>query len=119
VTSRVSFLGAVADQALPALYREALAVIYVPFDEDYGLVTLEAFLAAKPVVTASDSGGTLEFVDDGVTGAVTPPDPAALGAAVGALHASRARAASLGDAGRSRASAITWDGVIDRLVSHG
>lgn len=119
VSHRVSFLGAIGDQALPALYRDALAVIYVPFDEDYGLVTLEAFLAAKPVVTASDSGGTLEFVDDGVTGAVTPPEPEALGAAVAALHASRARAASLGDAGRSRAAAITWDGVIDRLVSHG
>lgn len=119
VAARVTFLGAVGDDALPALYRDALAVIYVPFDEDYGLVTLEAFLAAKPVVTATDSGGTLEFVDDGVTGSVAAPDPEALGGAVAALHASRARAASLGDAGRARAAAITWDGVIDRLVSHG
>ncbi len=119
VARRVSFLGAVGDDALPALYREALAVIYVPFDEDYGLVTLEAFLAAKPVVTAADSGGTLEFVDDGVTGAVAPPEPEALGDAVAALHASRGRAASLGEAGRARAAAITWDGVVDRLVSHG
>lgn len=119
VRARVSFLGAVGDDALPALYRDALAVMYVPYDEDYGLVTLEAFLAAKPVVTASDSGGTLEFVDDGVTGAVTAPEPEALGAAVAALHGSRARAAALGEAGRARASAITWDDVIERLVSHG
>jgi glycosyltransferase involved in cell wall biosynthesis len=119
VSARVSFLGAVADDVLPALYRDALAVMYVPYDEDYGLVTLEAFLAAKPVVTASDSGGTLEFVDDGVTGVVTAPEPEALGAAVAALHGSRARAAALGDAGRARASAITWDAVIERLVSHG
>ncbi len=119
VRARVSFLGAVGDDALPALYRDALAVMYVPYDEDYGLVTLEAFLAAKPVVTASDSGGTLEFVDDGVTGAVTAPEPEALGAAVAALHGSRTRAAALGEAGRARASAITWDDVIERLVSHG
>ncbi len=119
VRARVTFLGAVGDDALPALYRDALAVMYVPYDEDYGLVTLEAFLAAKPVVTASDSGGTLEFVDDGVTGAVTAPEPEALGAAVAALHGSRAGAAALGDAGRARASAITWDAVIERLVSHG
>lgn len=119
VSARVSFLGAVSDEVLPGLYRDALAVIYVPFDEDYGLVTLEAFLAAKPVVTAADSGGTLEFVADGVTGSVAPPDPEALGAAVAALHGARGRAASLGDAGRTRAAAITWDHVIDRLVSHG
>ncbi len=119
VAHRVTFLGGVSDDALPALYRDALAVVYVPFDEDYGLVTLEAFLAAKPVVTASDSGGTLEFVEDGVTGRVTAPEPRAIGEAVAELHGARHVAARLGSAGRERAAAITWDQVIDRLVSHG
>ena len=119
VTHRVTFLGGVSDDELPALYRDALAVVYVPFDEDYGLVTLEAFLAAKPVVTASDSGGTLEFVEDGVTGRVTAPEPRAIGEAVAQLHGARQVAARLGAAGRERAAAITWDQVIDRLVSHG
>ena len=32
-------------------------MVFAPFDEDYGYVTLEAFEARKPVVTASDSGG--------------------------------------------------------------
>jgi glycosyltransferase involved in cell wall biosynthesis len=90
----------------------------VPFDEDYGLVTLEGFLAAKPVVTASDSGGTLEFVDDGVNGAVTAPEPAAIGDAVRRLDERRADAAAFGAAGRERAAAITWDAVIERLVAH-
>ena len=119
VAHRVTFLGAVSDDALPPLYRDALAVIYAPFDEDYGLVTLEGFLAAKPVVTATDSGGTLEFVEDGVTGRVTAPDPRALGQAVAELHGARHIAAAFGAAGRERATAITWDSVIDRLVSHG
>ena len=119
VASRVTFLGAVDDDALPALYRDALAVMYVPFDEDYGLVTLEAFLAGKPVVTASDSGGTREFVIDGTTGCVAAPEPEALGGAVAALHADRAHAAALGDAGRALALGITWDNVIERLVAHG
>ncbi len=118
VSHRVTFLGAVSDDDLPALYREALALVYVPFDEDYGLVTLEAFLAAKPVVTATDSGGTLEFVDDGVTGRVTEPTAEAIGQAVAELHGNRSLAAALGAAGRERASAITWDQVIERLVSH-
>lgn len=119
VTHRVRFLGAAPDDALPALYQNALAVMYVPYDEDYGLVTLEAFLAGKPVVTATDSGGTLEFVTHGVSGLVVPPEPDALGGAVAALHADRATAAALGDAGRTIASAITWDAVIERLVAHG
>lgn len=119
VAHRVTFLGAVGDDQLPALYQHALAVVYVPFDEDYGLVTLEGFLAAKPVVTASDSGGTLEFVEDGVTGRVTAPDARAVGEAVAELHGARHVAAALGAAGRERAAAITWDQVIDRLVSHG
>ncbi len=119
VRHRVTFLGAVSDADLPGLYRNALAVLYVPFDEDYGLVTLEGFLAAKPVVTATDSGGTREFVEDGVTGRVTDPEPRAIGEAVAELHGARHVAAALGAAGRERATAITWDSVIDRLVAHG
>ena len=62
---RVAFEGSVGDDRLVALYRDALAVSYAPFDEDYGYVTLEAFLAGRPVITAADSGGTLQFVLDG------------------------------------------------------
>ena len=119
VSHRVRFMGAVSDDALVELYRGALGVVYVPFDEDYGLVTLEGFLSAKPVVTAEDSGGTLEFVADGVNGFVVAPAPAAIADAVQRLHRRRADAASLGAAGRERAAAITWDQVIDRLVAHG
>lgn len=119
VAQRVTFLGAVSDHDLPGLYQNALAVVYVPFDEDYGLVTLEGFLAAKPVITAHDSGGTREFVEDGVTGRVTAPDPRAVGEAVAELHGARHLAAAFGAAGRERAAAITWDHVIERLVSHG
>ncbi len=39
------------------LYKDALAVVYPPYDEDFGYVTLEAFLSRKPVVTCTDSGG--------------------------------------------------------------
>ena len=99
------------------LYRNALAVLYPPFDEDFGYVTLEAFLARKPVVTATDSGGPNEFVVDGVNGFVRAPEPSAFAAAVNELAADRRRAASLGEAGYDRARTITWDGVIEKLVS--
>lgn len=119
VGDRVAFLGAVDDDTVLALYAGALGVIFAPYDEDYGYVTLEAFLAHKPLITARDSGGPLEFVEDGVNGFVCDPDPEALAAAIAALAGDRIRAASLGDAGFERARLVTWDGVVERLVNEG
>ena len=119
VTDRVTFAGAVSDDDLVPLYRDALGLAYAPFDEDYGLATLEAFLAEKPVITARDSGGTLEFVRDGVNGFVVEPDPAAVAEAIRRVDADRSLARALGRSGRDMAVTITWDTVIERLLSHG
>jgi glycosyltransferase involved in cell wall biosynthesis len=118
VADRVVFLGAVPDQQVVGLYAGALGVVFVPFDEDYGYVTLEAFLAHKPVVTALDAGGPLEFVEHGVNGLICEPSPGSVADAIGRLDGDRRNAAALGDAGFERARAITWDGVVERLV-HG
>ncbi len=116
LNSRVEFVGRVDDETLLELYAGALAVAFVPYDEDYGLVTLEAFLARKPVVTASDSGGTLEFVEDGVNGVVCAPEADEVADALNRLVADRGLAASLGEAGYERARHISWDTVIEKLV---
>jgi glycosyltransferase involved in cell wall biosynthesis len=92
-------------------------VLFAPYEEDYGYVTLEAFLAHKPVVTASDSGGTLEFVEDGTNGIVAAPSADAIAAAINRLASDVRLAARLGDNGHERARGITWDGVVERLVS--
>jgi glycosyltransferase involved in cell wall biosynthesis len=116
VSDRVIFVGPASGDELVKLYADAIAVMYVPFDEDYGYVTLEAFLSEKPVITASDSGGTLEFVIDGENGSVCPPDPEALGRAAARLAADKHLAARLGRAGCARARTITWDGVVEQLL---
>ena len=113
---RVVFAGAIGGEALINLYAGALAVVYAPFDEDYGYVTLEAFLCAKPVITATDSGGTLEFVVNDQNGFVCAPEPAAIGAAIVSLAADRTRTAQFGRAGLARARQITWAGVVERLL---
>jgi glycosyltransferase involved in cell wall biosynthesis len=113
---RILFLGPVGDDDLVRLYAGALAVIYPPFDEDFGYVTLEAFLARKPVVTCTDSGGPNEFVVDGENGVVCDPDPEALAAAIATLASDRPRAAAMGDAGYERARLVTWDGVVEALL---
>ena len=116
VSDRVSFLGTVGDEALIDLYAGALGVVYPPYDEDFGYVTLESFLARKPVITCTDSGGPNEFVVDGVNGWVCEPQPEAVADAVARLAADRRRTASMGDAGHDVARTITWDGVIEKLV---
>jgi glycosyltransferase involved in cell wall biosynthesis len=119
VSDRVTWTGGIDEQALVALYAGALGIVFPPFDEDYGYVTLEAFLARRPVITTTDAGGPLEFVEHGVTGLVAEPTPEAVGAAIARLAADRATARSLGDAGYDRARAITWDGVVDKLMANG
>ena len=116
VGHRVTFLGTVQDDALVDLYRNALAVAYPPFDEDFGYVTLEGFLAEKPVITCRDSGGPTEFVVDDENGFVCEPSAEAIGAAIATLAADRRLAATLGSAGREVAGRVTWDGVIEKLV---
>jgi glycosyltransferase involved in cell wall biosynthesis len=117
VADRIDFLGSVADDALVDLYREALVVAYPPYDEDFGYVTLEAFLARRAVITATDSGGPNEFVAQGVNGFVCPPEPEAFAAVINELAGDRRKAKALGDAGYDRAVQVTWDGVIEKLVS--
>ena len=116
VAHRVTFTGRVDDDQLVELYAGALGIVFPPFDEDYGYITLEAFLARKPVITTTDAGGPLEFVQDAVNGFITEPEPKAIAAAVARLASDSPLAAHLGDAGYDRARTITWDHVIDCLV---
>lgn len=113
---RVELTGAVGDDDLLRLYSECRAVYFAPFDEDYGYVTLEAFGAGKAVITAKDSGGVLEFVEDGKTGLVVPPEPDSIAAAIDRLASDLDLARRLGEAGRGRVSGITWSGVAKKLL---
>jgi glycosyltransferase involved in cell wall biosynthesis len=101
------------------LLARCLGVLFPPYDEDYGYVTLEGFLASKPVITCADSGGPVELVEDGVSGWVTEPDPRALAEAIDRLAANRDRAVRMGVAGleRARALEISWDHVVQELTA--
>ncbi len=114
---RVDMLGFVSADDLLTLYATCRAALYAPLNEDYGYVTVEAFLSGKPVVTTADAGGVLEFVSDGETGVVTQPSPEALAQGIERLWTlPDSRLAEMGAAGRARVEAISWDHVIDRLT---
>lgn len=110
----------ITEEEKAARLEHALAAAYVPFDEDsYGYPTLEAAHARRCTVTASDSGGVAEFVQDGETGLVAAPEPQAIAAAFDRLHADRALARRLGAnaADRIAALGIEWDTVIAKLLA--
>lgn len=118
LTSRVEWLGEATEDEKVDLYARSLAVLFPPVDEDYGYVTLEAMLASKPVITCSDSGGPLEFVEHERTGLVVEPVPAAMAEAMDRLWRDRPIAAQWGEAGRATYDRhdIGWPGVVSALT---
>jgi glycosyltransferase involved in cell wall biosynthesis len=119
VHQRVQWLGSVSEEEKRSQYARCLGVLFPPHDEDYGYITLEAMLAAKPVVTCSDSGGPLEFVLNEKTGLIVEPTPEALAAAMDKLWQDRDRARAWGQAGGERYEAlnISWQTVVQRLAA--
>jgi glycosyltransferase involved in cell wall biosynthesis len=115
--ARVELCGRVDDGELARLYRECLAVFYAPYDEDFGFVTLEAFQAGKPILTASDSGAVLELVRHDENGRIHDPgDARAIARSLDLLWQERERAAELGRRGRAAVAGIGWDRVIAALT---
>ncbi len=117
--SRVRIEVGPSDERLQQMLLGSLGVYYGPFDEDYGYVTLEGFAAARPVVTLNDSGGPLEFVLEGETGLVVPPEPRAIAGAFDRLYGDRPRAARSGAAGRELVlrEVPAWQEVVARLLA--
>ena len=116
VEDRVKFLGFVPDDEALRLYANAMGVYFAPIDEDYGYISLEAFLSQRPVVTCQDSGGVLEFVKNDINGYVVEPRPEAIAEAVNKLYRNKKTARDFGIAGYESVKDISWDNVIDELT---
>ena len=66
----VYFAGEISEEMLATYYEAADFIVYTPFDEDYGLVPLEAMLHGTPSIVSEDSGVAQELVPT-----VIPVDP--------------------------------------------
>ena len=113
---RIEWLGHVPDEDLADLYAGAIAVPFVPLDEDFGLITLEAMASGKPVITTGDSGGPTELVIDGVQGLVAVATPKAFASALQTVLDDPQRAREMGARGRERAAHVTWDLVLSAIL---
>jgi len=119
LSHRVEFCGRVSDEELIDLYSKCLFVYYAPFNEDYGFVTLEAFSSGKAVLTATDSGGVLEFVVDSENGVISEPTEESIANSANKLISDENFRESLGKSGKQMISQMnipTWDIVCKKLV---
>jgi glycosyltransferase involved in cell wall biosynthesis len=116
IEHRVRFVGRLSDQEMLDHLARCRAVVFPPFNEDYGFVTVEAFMCGKAVITCKDSGGPSELVRDGESGYVTDPTPEAMSVAMRAVMDDRNLAQRLGEAGHTIASQMTWSKAIHQLL---
>lgn len=117
IGDRLSFVGRISDDTLVDYLARCRAVAFVPKQEDYGFVTVEAFSSSKPVITVTDSGGPAELVEDRVSGRVAAPSAGALAEAIADVMASAATAERLGQAGRITSASMRWSDVAATLAA--
>jgi glycosyltransferase involved in cell wall biosynthesis len=118
VLDKVSLTGFIEESKLIDLYANALGVCYLPFDEDYGYVSLEAMIAAKPLVVANDAGGAAELVEDQVDAFIVSPEPQAIAESLDRLYSDRSLAKTMGERGREKflQRNITWSNVVEKII---
>ncbi|MGF6210326.1 glycosyltransferase family 4 protein [Comamonas sp. 4034] len=112
---RIKFLGRLTDDSLVDQIAHARAICFTPYQEDYGLVTIEALFAGKPVITTSDAGGPLDFIVNGVNGYVAEPTPSSIGNAINNIS-QESDYFSLSAAAKKSVSHVRWDNLIARLL---
>ena len=101
------------------LVNRSLACAYLPVDEDsLGYVTMEAFSAAKCVVTTSDSGGVLEIVRHGETGFVSDTQPQSIAESLARIVGERQNTIEMGRSAQAllKAKGLSWDYTVARLL---
>ena len=118
VEKYIVWRGLISEDEKRELYANSLGVVYPPVDEDYGYVTLEAMLSAKPVITCSDSGGTLEFVKHFETGLIAAPTAQSLAEMFDELWRNRSHAKIMGENGRKlyKEQDISWQSVVQQIL---
>lgn len=114
VGDRVFFLHGLTNLEVQILFSRALAVVFVPVKEPFGIVALEAMAAGKPLIAAKE-GGFIEAVDESCA-ILVPPRPGEIAEQMRYLRDHKDVARQMGAAGLKRVQAFSWDNTGNQLL---
>ncbi|HEY3350248.1 MAG TPA: glycosyltransferase family 4 protein [Thermoanaerobaculia bacterium] len=103
-----------SDARMRESYRDCFATLFTAFNEDWGLVLIEAMASGKPAV-AVNRGGPTEIVRHGQDGLLAPPDAPAFADAMLRLAFEPGLHAALAAEGPARAACFGWEPFIRDL----
>jgi glycosyltransferase involved in cell wall biosynthesis len=107
LAGRVELRGYVAEEGLPALYRNAAAFVYPSLYEGFGMPVIEAMACGTPVLTSNVAA--LPELAEGAALLVDPLDEDAIANALHALGTDRGLRDRLREAGPRRAARYSWE----------
>ncbi len=120
--ARIIFKVNISDQEYYQLYDKSYAVLFTAFNEDWGIIPLEAMTFAKPVI-AVNRGGPKESVRDNENGFLVSASPVEFAAKMLKLASDEQLVRRMGEAGRANAMVYDWgefvktiDDYIDTVV---
>jgi len=112
---RIKFLGYLSDEELLDYYSNALFVPFIPYNEDYGLITIEAMKSKKAVLTATDSGGVRELVQHKFNGLVVEPNVNNIAQAIDYLVSNKKETIQMGNNAYQTVKDINWKNFVLNL----
>ncbi|MGH9665105.1 MAG: glycosyltransferase [Bryobacteraceae bacterium] len=111
---QIVFRTGLSDEMLFALLDSAYALVYPPFNEDWGLIPLEGMAFEKPLI-AVNRGGPSETVIDGESGLLVEPNPEKFAAAIEMFAGNPELVRRMGKKARARALEFDWTRFCDKL----
>lgn len=111
LTDRVTFLGYVERERMPAVYADADLFVLPSHSEGMSMALLEAMASGLPVIV-TDTGGSEELVEDGVNGRIVRwADVDGLLSAMRGCLSAPSTLQAMGSASRARAGRFSWSAI--------
>lgn len=114
LANRVEFIGEVYDEKKWDLLRGAVLLAAPSYNENFGIVVLEAMSVGCPVLVTPEVGLAGEVQASGA-GLVVPGNPEAIAVAIVGLLGRPQERDAMGEKGRAVAAKYTWPSIAQRM----
>jgi glycosyltransferase involved in cell wall biosynthesis len=111
---RIEFRINISDEEYYRLFDRCYAVIFPSFNEDWGIIPIEAMAYAKPVI-AVKGGGPKESIEDKITGYLCENDSSIFAHRIENLAGNSQLAREMGKNGRERSQKYDWEIFVENI----